>query len=383
MEKNEMKFKIPLHYLSVLERDIEDLNKKAEKLGCDNVELTVIRKFYENSNINMNEILAFAEVKVSGSAPKFSDWEWVGAIFTDHLTKAVTVRRPKLCKYVDLTNFTLTPTRCDHCGFNRDRKSTYIVMNEKTGELKQVGSTCVKDFTGHKSPEAVAAYYESLAEIYDTSFDELEKYFTCGSGPRFYSNAENFIAAAVRDIRTRGYHKSDDNASTKLVAFKMSKTLSFTDKEKAFAKKALEWAADSHIKEPNDFTFNLSSVAKGALESGVIEIRNLGIAAYIPCCYIRSIESVKKDFQVPGQPGEKIEFLARLLYTKNIDSFYGMKTEHVMVGEDGRRYIWTTSDEKMTNNIDYTVVATIKNNFETKNYHFTVVKRAKLKEKVK
>lgn len=40
------------------------------------------------------------------------------------------------------------PGRCDHCGKYRDRNTTYLVTNEETGEILQVGASCMEVFLG-------------------------------------------------------------------------------------------------------------------------------------------------------------------------------------------------------------------------------------------
>jgi hypothetical protein len=37
---------------------------------------------------------------------------------------------------------------CEHCQTNRARKSVLFVQHEESGAIKQVGSTCIKDFLG-------------------------------------------------------------------------------------------------------------------------------------------------------------------------------------------------------------------------------------------
>lgn len=53
---------------------------------------------------------------------------------------------------------------CDHCRTARpNRRHTYLVVYTETGELKQVGSTCIKDFTGWSGAPVFIA---------DTTFDD-------------------------------------------------------------------------------------------------------------------------------------------------------------------------------------------------------------------
>ena len=62
----------------------------------------------------------------------------------------------------DLTAYRHGGNDCDHCGFNRRRKQTYVLYEAETGELRQIGSTCLKDYTGAHNPERIAAWAEWL-----------------------------------------------------------------------------------------------------------------------------------------------------------------------------------------------------------------------------
>ncbi|MCG7309678.1 hypothetical protein [Brachybacterium sp. ACRRE] len=58
------------------------------------------------------------------------------------------------------------PGRCDHCGQFRDRNQTFLVSNPETGEMLQVGSTCVQTFLGVK-PKGLWALGMDLTEQID------------------------------------------------------------------------------------------------------------------------------------------------------------------------------------------------------------------------
>lgn len=59
------------------------------------------------------------------------------------------------------------PARCDHCKTNRFRSVTYFCENE-AGDIRQVGRTCLKDYTGISS--ATAAMW---AEVQDILVDDM------------------------------------------------------------------------------------------------------------------------------------------------------------------------------------------------------------------
>ena len=50
-----------------------------------------------------------------------------------------------------IENGLVRPGECDHCQTLRPCATTFIVRHEHTGELKQVGRSCLKDFLGHST----------------------------------------------------------------------------------------------------------------------------------------------------------------------------------------------------------------------------------------
>ncbi|UQN30525.1 hypothetical protein [Brachybacterium kimchii] len=58
------------------------------------------------------------------------------------------------------------PGRCDHCGQFRERNQTFLVSNPETGEMLQVGSTCVQAFLGVK-PKGLWALGVDLTDEID------------------------------------------------------------------------------------------------------------------------------------------------------------------------------------------------------------------------
>ena len=63
------------------------------------------------------------------------------------LKPGVIVRYPPGAEQT-IDNDSIRPGECDHCHTVRPRTSTVLVQNEDSGELKQVGRSCLKDFLG-------------------------------------------------------------------------------------------------------------------------------------------------------------------------------------------------------------------------------------------
>ena len=52
---------------------------------------------------------------------------------------------------------------CEHCGLRRRRKATFVVVHVDSGELRQVGSGCLRDFLGGHDPDRACRQAEYLA----------------------------------------------------------------------------------------------------------------------------------------------------------------------------------------------------------------------------
>jgi hypothetical protein len=103
---------------------------------------------------------------------------------------------------LDLSAYRAARATCDHCSTSRNRKDTYLVRNEATGALKQVGSSCLKDFLG-QDPFLAAMMAEHLAIIdnlcaeWDGEFERV--------GQRTVFPAAEFLAITAAVIRNNGW----------------------------------------------------------------------------------------------------------------------------------------------------------------------------------
>lgn len=85
------------------------------------------------------------DVTITGEPPKFADWRLLAAI--DKAGDGAVIRYLPGVEQ-NIPNNTVRPGECDHCRTRRPRTSVLLVEHEETGERKQVGSSCLKDFLG-------------------------------------------------------------------------------------------------------------------------------------------------------------------------------------------------------------------------------------------
>jgi hypothetical protein len=148
----------------------------------------------------------YFEVTISGPAPVLDGWEFVAALehLTDDKGQPLNVIRCRPSFEGNLpTVYCNAPCKCDHCKTNRNRKASCVVRNVTTGEWKQVGLSCVKDFCGGNDPRQVACLLEWDLEA-KYSEEDLDGEGGYGHSEMRWSLRE-FLATTCAVIRTQGW----------------------------------------------------------------------------------------------------------------------------------------------------------------------------------
>src|SRR3546814_13886882 len=112
------------------------------------------------------------------------------------------IRRPPGSTRTD-TLFPYT-TLFRSCKTTRQRLVTYVVRNQESGETLQVGSSCLKDFTGQ---------YTTIAFPELSGDDDEEGGFFGGRGEREY-NPLTVLAVAWACVKLEGFKPASSYGST-------------------------------------------------------------------------------------------------------------------------------------------------------------------------
>lgn len=92
-------------------------------------------------------------VRITGTPPQYAGWRLLAAVDTlqDEAGRPLFVLR--CAPGVDdesVDRGALVPGQCDHCRTTRaNRRRLFLVQQEQSGECRQVGASCLKDFLGH------------------------------------------------------------------------------------------------------------------------------------------------------------------------------------------------------------------------------------------
>lgn len=163
---------IPKCNLPKLSHDIKKMQKKAGKLGLSSIVFNVIDEGIYNINIQdtrhlyaktRKEVATFVKVEIIGEQVKLPGWNLVAVLEHERfdatkITDDETITNVNLVRVVpgkDLDpKYRFVDSYCDHCNSHRYRKKTFILRHDD-GSEQQVGSSCIKDFLGHVSPETI------------------------------------------------------------------------------------------------------------------------------------------------------------------------------------------------------------------------------------
>lgn len=350
-----------------LQKKLTRIRTKCEKYGCDFYYEEVGEEFEANLLENGDtQYDRYVIVACEGTAV-INDWEFVATI--DHTESGNLIRAMKDIKVPD--RYYTCGAECEHCHSKRHRKDTYIVHNTKTDEFKQVGSSCLCDFTHGFSADAAAAYI--------SLFDELIKgEEPCESGrSETYYPVRDILSYAVDYVSRFGYVSTSEdqlgNKSTKTRAYlawcydnapsRLFKTEA--DEIKEYREKySPDYTSSSIMKhiddmldyirnldDDNDYFHNLKVIANSEYITG----RSIGYAVSIVSCYNKYLdrqakeeerrkESEESSSKYVGFVGARVAFNPVCIdVVTSWETQYGMTIRYKMYDADGNCYMWDSS----------------------------------------
>ena len=402
-----MKYSIPNSKLEKLSKII----KKYQKKGA-NIVFNLGDKVIEKGNLivldhvhhcQYEEQIAVecTEVFVEGSYI-INGWHFVGTIeFTDNgniIRLADSSFEGKVPE-----RYLHTPKICEHCGTIRNRKDTYLIYNDSTNEFKQVGSTCLLDYTQGLDANKCADIMSCLNKILEVSNKDFTEADFCGNGYESTGcgmSRSKVLPIAYAYVKQYGYQRMENGNGTAHDVLIMLWN-GMHDEEMTRRYESLVMPSEEELKAIDEVAkFNVDNMqhidsqyminASLAWLKSSIEYRDFGlISSFVNTCLkqFAKDEQRKKDVEsrnnsFVGNVGDRITFKvasARVLYTKD-NSYYsyyaGCSFVMEIIDTEGHTYKWSSS----TNNIveGDTITATIKAHSEYKGIKQTVITRGKI-----
>ena len=242
------------------------------------------------------------------------------------------------------------PARCDHCGTNRARSVTFMCRNEN-GDVRQVGRSCLKDYTGIFPGAAVL--WAEVTDIFPDGLDCTEDELV-SRGVVKLIDVDHILALACDSIKAHGYVKSDNPGSTRGEVLDLLNTEpSLEGQEKA--KAIIAWLVRLLDEEPN--TIGIERDCVPLAKSGYAKTHHIGRLAYMPVAYDRymerkeaeakkraAAEAAKANSTYVGELGQRITINpvdARLV--TSWDNMYGTTYLYKFSDADGNVFAWFAS----------------------------------------
>lgn len=398
--------------LEYVKAELEKLNKKAKRIGTEPLQLKIIREFDKDvpaRGMQKTYKRHYFEIKVEGKSPVIDGYEFVASV--EHAEGGNIINMAPNSSVPALpAEYRTTGNTCDFCHTKRDRLSTFVLREEKTGKLLKVGRSCLKNFLPSKNPKTILDYAQSLenalrACIGGEEMDDYDEDFVGGGGRGFrrYYPSDVFMRsvclAYVLEGKFISAKKAKDSAmyddrplqSTKDVAwwliyegpnskdpeiareYQQKVAAHGGEAEKLFdaVSKWLEtkdWDAEiDKNQETNPSLAQYFHNVKTIANSTTIATKNSALHASILAIYLREKGELEKKAQrkpsnYVGKVGDKIEFVGTVKNVKLFDGgAYGPTTLVSFEDADGNEIVWWASGDKPYEKGEvYTVKGTVK-----------------------
>jgi hypothetical protein len=388
-----------------LQKKLKRIENKCKKYGNTEFKFEIKGEHYKEHKVDgecFNN--KYYIVEVEGVA-KINDWVFVATI--QHKDNGNIIRQFKTDVEIPEI-YRSTDSICEHCNTKRLRKDTYLIFNEVTKEFKQVGKSCLNDFTNGLSAENVAQYI--------SWFDEVIEGQEVGSlNSRKYYSVKEIILNAIETIKHYGFiskamaMESNDRfiltTTERVIEFMfpsrcMNRKEILQEMEKvgynaeskeneAELNKMLEWL--NKTDNNSQYIYNL----KTTVADEYCEPRDFGLLVSLPSAYFKAFEREQDRLlreqkraeklqrnankQYVGKVGERLDIdISSVECITSFPTNYGMMRIYRFETANGDILVWKTS-----NFIEHTdkvkkIKATIKAHNEYKEEKQTEINRVKI-----
>lgn len=352
-----------------LEKRLAAIRNKCVKYGVYFDYKQIGEEFREviNPDTGKSQMARFIEVEATGLV-RHNNWTFVAVIehMNGHGRNVVRQFNPD---HDIPSRYYIAVPRCEHCNTSRVRKQTYLLHNGLTNEWKQVGGSCLKEFTQGLDAEAVAAYI--------SLFDNMIQGESVQPSTRMpkYFDTNVVLRIAYEVVRAFGYRNTEDFQPTRddvvrlydyLQGYKMGDKIVEDIKDQIekghidpdsrdaveFVKNFRQWLSKE------DTTFGYMMNLKAVADTEYVQAKHLGILVSAVPTYNRAMKALAEKqareakaaeeaakSRYIGTTGEK--FTRHIVDGKCVaswDSVYGTTFLYKFISDSGEVIMWSTSN---------------------------------------
>lgn len=386
-----MLFTIYAHRLEELQKQYKRLATKANAAGLETA-LTVGEpyikevKYYDFDSVNKcytwnhkTTFIKVVDVDLQYPDYKLGSYDLIAII--DH---TLSPTENAIYKFNDAlpipTKYRTAPPCCDHCKTQRQRNNTALLMDSASGELKQVGINCLKEYTGINANDVIRAFI-ALEEAFE-ELDTERGYYT-GGAPAHVATVD-YIAFCVNYINHKGYSKDLKNLAFDEVLKERSPA---TDADRETARKVIDYFKNGRFDDEFLHNIHMNAQQEYTRENGLLAYsykayqKEMERAAKLEA---RAAEAAKTCYY--GNVGDKvknIEVVGRVAASYEIRvSYYNFVTTHIYEFKDSANHVFIWKSQKEIQLDDGgqfrgTISGTIKEHSEYNGTKQTVLTRCK------
>jgi hypothetical protein len=338
---------------------IAKLNRKAIKIGCPEITLTfgddIVTKWTDE--FGRKHVQVSVPATIDYEIPIIDGWKLIStfdiyAAPESVATSSVVTTSTVPGETVPTEFLNKTEIHCDHCGHDRRRNHSMLMQNVDTGEYKEVGSTCVKDFFGHDP----VAFLRWASWTFEGIINELpeEEGFGKGGGCNITDLKETLIysSATIRDFgwmsKGKAYERGESWNTADEVENQMfnAKYLNADQKVKIIDRDAD--VADATIKyfselTDADLTNDYMANCHKMTVLGYVPNKHMGLVVSMVPSAQRALaekkEAAADTSEFVGSIGDKLKGIeAEVVFSKELFSDFGVKILYIFKGADGNAY---------------------------------------------
>lgn len=401
-EENHNIFVIPCEDVPCLYQKLIPYGNKADKLNIpyDVVEVGMVT-LKEPCGETERECLILSvnfDIKVNG-------WQFIASI--DHLDTGNIVKSAVSSITLPEKYRTAKYTTCDHCHTSRYRKQTHIVYNENTKEFKQVGSSCLKVYTGLDVTNIVA-----FADLFNaiSSYnggEDMRDFLDYGGffDSDKYLNVRDEICLAYDIVNIYGYEKKSSKTSTVSRVAELEDYFNgyiakyqpkkYRAMKETFGTKGMKFYSDESYKKAdeiikyvlsqkvtNDYMNNMHVL----LENKTVERKYRSFIVSAVAVYNKGLE-IEKEYQQKhvvdmtskhvGSVGDRLNITIKsCICVTSWETEYGTTYIYKFIDVNDNIYTWKTT--KVVKNDVSSVIGTVKTHNDYKGIKQTELTRCKV-----
>lgn len=345
---------IPVIKKSYLEKAIEKLNRKAVKIGCAPMTLTFDNEHVveqkKNPITGVKMKLEMVTATLNYIIPIIEGYELIARLDiypTVNEAEVMVSAVPE--KIIPAKYQNANSIQCDHCGWKRNRNHSILLQHVESGEYKEVGSTCVKDFFG-LDPRGFMMMASINFEDIVGSIDDDKVFGDAGGGIWAYETEDvlSFAAASIVKwgwlskgkawelnrkydasyVSTAAHVSENLNPHPKM---KESDMVDVVTEDIELAKKTIEYFTNLDPKH-NDYLINCCKL----IRIGYVPGKHLGIACSMITAYQRGVakeeeraakqakEDAMPDSEFQGEVKERLKGIqVTVTYKRYFENDFG------------------------------------------------------------